>query len=238
MSHGIHRNREQVLERAAFLSRGGYRVLVFDLRGHGGSTPAPLTGGLHEASDFKAALRYLDSRGDHRGLRVFFGLSLSAMAALRALSDGAQADALVADSPLPDAKAYVARRTAAGMFMRIPGFFERCLESFNRKTGLRLTPGDLELIPVAGRVGVPVLLIAGEKDDLAPAADIQRLFRSLGTSTRRLLYVPEAGHDETYRKFRVMYERGVLEFLRDAREGFPKPARVTPSPARTPVRKK
>jgi pimeloyl-ACP methyl ester carboxylesterase len=223
MSHGVHKNREQVMDRAGFLSRGGYRVLLFDLRGHGASTPAPLTAGLREAEDYAAALRFLDTLPKQKGPRVLFGLSLSAMAAVRALAGGLKADALVADSPLPDAGAYLARRTAAGPFMGWPGFFERCLAEFNRRTGMSMTAKDMDLLPVVRGVRVPVMVIAGEKDDLAPAREVQRMFNALGTPTRRLLYVPEAGHDETYRKFRIMYERAVLEFLRDVREGFPEP---------------
>lgn len=231
MSHGVFKNREQVMERAGFLVRAGYRVLVFDLRGHGASTRAPLTAGVDEAADYAAALRYLDGQGRDPGPRVLFGLSLSAMAALRAAAEGASVGALVLDSPLPDAKAYLTKRTPAGPFMGWPGFFDRCLAAFRRLTGRSLTPGDMDILPLASRVRVPVMQISGEKDDLVPATDAQRLFNRLGTNNRRLLYVPEAGHDETYRKFRVMYERGVLEFLREVREGFPKPqAAIRPRP--------
>ncbi|HET9869134.1 MAG TPA: hypothetical protein VFR02_01375, partial [bacterium] len=35
LTHGVFKNREQVLARAEFLARAGYQVLLFDLRGCG-----------------------------------------------------------------------------------------------------------------------------------------------------------------------------------------------------------
>jgi pimeloyl-ACP methyl ester carboxylesterase len=222
MSHGVFHNREQVLERAGFLARAGYRILLFDLRGHGASTKAFLSGGVGEAADFTAAARFLEGTGREVKPRILFGLSLSSMAAMYALGGGLQAEALIADSPLPNGSSWVSRRTLGGMFMGLPGFFDACVRAYDRRTGLSLKASDLDLMPVARKIHVPVMIITGEKDDLAGAQDVRKLFEASESRFRRLIYVPEAGHDETYQKFRIMYERGVLEFLKQVREGFPK----------------
>jgi pimeloyl-ACP methyl ester carboxylesterase len=229
LSHGIFHNREQVFSRAVFLARAGYRVLLFDLRGHGASTPAPLSGGLNEAKDFDAALRYLDGSGRVRKPVVLFGLSLSAMAALRAAAGGAQAGGVIADSPLMNGRSYVSRRTMGGFFMGWPRFFDLCLSAYNRKTGLLLRESDLDLMPVVRALDIPVLYLSGEKDDLARPADVQKLFSATRSPQKRLVFIPNAGHDQTYQKFRIGYERAVLEFLGNVRGGFPPPRKGGPS---------
>jgi alpha-beta hydrolase superfamily lysophospholipase len=222
LTHGLFHNRDQVLTRAVFLQEAGYQVLTFDLRGHGESGPSPLSGGFLESGDFLAASAFLTQKHWVQKPLVFFGFSLGAICALRAGAVQA-VDAVISDSPLPNVKSYVSRRTLGAPFSRLPGFLTQCLQAYNSATGLRLEEKDLDLAPVVSQIqSVPVLIFSGEKDDLAISGEVQKLFDQCPSPHRRLVYIPDAGHEQTYSQFPVIYEKAVLDFLKDVREGFPK----------------
>jgi uncharacterized protein len=224
LSHGVFKNRQQVLSRAAFLSHLGYQTLLFDQRGEGLSGNSPVSGGLLEAGDYLAAEAYLESRHALRKPVVFFGFSLGAMSALRAAVKAPQVDAVIADSPLANIESYVSRRTMGGTFSSMPGFLPRVLEAYDLLTGLSLRVEDLDLMPVVAQLGeIPVLYITGENDNLAKPEEVRQLFEHTSSHHRRLIYIPDAGHEETYKKYPVIYEKVVTEFLTDLRNGFPKP---------------
>ncbi len=223
-SHGVFKNRQQVLGRAVFLWNLGYQCLLFDLRGCGESGPSPVSGGVSEANDYLAAEKFLESRHELGKPVVFFGFSLGAMSALRAAVGDSNLDAVIADSPLANLKSYVSRRTIGGAFTSLPGFLGACLKDYDQLTGLTLTEKDLDLTPVVEKLNQPpVLYITGEGDDLAKSDEVRRLFENTPAPHRRLAYIPDAGHEETFKKFPVIYEKVVTEFLTDLRNGFPKP---------------
>jgi uncharacterized protein len=244
LTHGAFHNREQVLTRAVFLQEAGYQVLTFDLRGHGESAPAPLTGGFLEAGDFTAAERFLSDKHWIKKPLTFYGFSLGAICALRS---GAvePVDAIIADSPLPNVKSYVSRKTIGAPFASLPGFLAQCLRAYDLATGLHLTETDLDLVPVMRQIKtVPVLIFSGEKDDLARSSEVQGLFDQCPAPHRRLVYIPDAGHEQTYSQYPVIYEKAVLDFLRDVKDGFPEDkntpgifSKPLPKPNATPIKK-
>lgn len=224
LSHGVFKNREQVLSRADFLVKAGYQALLFDHRGNGMSGDSPTSGGLMESKDYSAALQFLKDK--HRVVKplVLFGFSMGAMSALRAAAVEPEVEAVVADSPLANIRSYVSRRTMGGSFTALPGFLSRCLKAYDSLSGLSLTEGDLDLVPVVQSYhDLPVIYITGEGDDLAKSEEVRKLFEKTVSTHRRLVYVPEAGHEETFAKFPIIYRKSVMEFLTDLRNGFPKP---------------
>ncbi len=230
LTHGVFKNRQQVMGRAAFLWKLGYQVLLFDLRGSGESGPSPVSGGLLESGDFLAAESFLDGRHLLKKPVVFFGFSLGAMCALRAAVNAPQVDAVIADSPLANIKSYVSRRTVGGVFTSLPGFLPAVLRDYNQLTGLSLTEGDLDLVPVVEQIKqTPVLYLSSPGDDLAKAAEVQLLFQKTLARHRRLAYLPEAGHEESFKKFPMIYEKMVKEFLADLKKGFPKSDDLPPN---------
>lgn len=211
--HGVFHNRTQMLSRAVFLHKAGYQVLMFDLRGHGQSDHAPLTGGLEETRDLLGAVDYLKSGNKLKEPLVLFGLSLGGMAAMRAGVTVPEA-VLIVDSPLADARAYVSRRTLGKWFIHLPGFFDRCMAAYNHDTGLHLTTEDLDLIPTAQLLKDRwVLFFVGERDELARVNEVDRLFKYTATRTKHIFIAPSAGHEGTLQSAPALYERTVLEFM-------------------------
>ena len=222
LTHGVFKNRQQVLPRALFFRKLGYQVLLFDQRGNGQSGNSPVSGGILEAGDFLAAEKYLDGKHELKKPIVFFGFSMGAMSALRAGTQASPLDAVIADSPLANLKSYVSRRTMGGIFSYLPGFLPACLKDYDQLTGLSLTAKDLDLIPVVEKLGeTPVLYITGESDDLARSSEVRQLFQHTPAHHKWLVYMPDSGHEETYQKFPVVYEMKVKEFLDDLKKGFP-----------------
>jgi alpha-beta hydrolase superfamily lysophospholipase len=224
LSHGVFKNRGQVLSRAIFLMKLGYQVLLFDHRGEGLSGPSPVTGGVLEAGDYLAAVNYLKVQHHLAKPVVFFGFSLGAISALRAAPQCADVDAVIADSPLPNVKSYVSRRGMGGQLANLPGFFDCCLKDYDQLTGLSLKASDLDLVPVVKHFDEkPILYITGEADDLARSAEVRALFNETQTHHRSLVYIPEAGHEQTYSLYPAVYEQAVKTFLTQVRENFPEP---------------
>ena len=79
--HGLTATRRYVLMGARLLERSGYRVISYDARGHGSSTPAPAPGEYayeHLIADLEAVL---DALGVQRAILV--GASMGAHTAVR-----------------------------------------------------------------------------------------------------------------------------------------------------------
>lgn len=64
--HGVRGNRRDMLERARFLARAGYSVLLIDLQAHGESTGKHITFGYLESRDAQAAVEFLREAGGRR----------------------------------------------------------------------------------------------------------------------------------------------------------------------------
>jgi alpha-beta hydrolase superfamily lysophospholipase len=227
MTHGAFKNREQMLSRSVFIHRLGCNVLLFDQRGEGQSGDAALSGGVSESGDYLGAVRYASVDKKVQGPIVLFGFSMGAISALRAgvslVGYDAHPIALIADSPLANLKSYVSRRTMGGNFASFPGFLAKVLAAYDQASGLPLKEEDLDLLPIVRKLdGVPVVYITGEKDDLAKSEEVRKLFEATNSHQKRLIYIPDAGHEETYKLYPVIYEKVVEEFLKDLKGGFPK----------------
>lgn len=156
------------------LSRAGFAVLLFDYRGYGGNPGSPTERGL--LTDARAAARYLAARDDVDARRIaYFGESLGAAVAV-ALATEAPPAVLVLRSPFT---------SLADM----------------RKLHYPLLPFDFLLldrypaIDQIARVTAPVLVIAGERDEVVPPAHSRRLFDA-ANEPKRFLLVPTAHHND------------------------------------------
>ena len=64
--HGLDGNRSSLLGLSAALTRAGFSVLAFDLRGHGRSDDARMGAGIHERDDVLGAIDYVVTRRSKR----------------------------------------------------------------------------------------------------------------------------------------------------------------------------
>ncbi len=83
--HGIDSNRSSMLGLSAVLTRAGFSVLVFDLRGHGESDAAQMGAGLRERDDVLGAVDYIiEQRGARPGAVFLHGTSYGGAISLMA----------------------------------------------------------------------------------------------------------------------------------------------------------
>ena len=172
MCHGNGGDRSMRVPLAAALNRLGMSVLLLDYRGFGGNPGRPTEEGL--AADARAAQAWLAARpGSDR--MVYFGESLGAAVVLE-LALQRPPEALVLRSPftsLPDVAA-----------VHYPWLPVRWL--------LMDRYPSLERIAA---VRAPVLVVAGDRDDIVPEPMSRRLFDA-ADEPKRYVVVPGAGHND------------------------------------------
>ena len=155
------------------LHRAGLSVLLFDYRGYGGNPGRPSEDGL--AADAHAAQAFLAAQPEVDPERIaYFGESLGSAVAVRLA---------------------IERRPAA-LLLRSPF---TSLADVGRLHYPWLPVGALladryPSIDRIGRVAVPVLVIAGERDSLVPAALSRRLYAA-APEPKRFVLVPDADHN-------------------------------------------
>lgn len=157
---------------AAALNRIGLSVLLFDYRGYGGNPGQPSEDGT--AADARAAQAWLAAQPGVEKI-VYFGESLGGAVAVGLAVERPPA-ALILRSPftsLPDVGA-----------MHYPWLPVR-----------RLLMDRYPSIDRIGSVHVPVMVIAGDRDDIVPEALSRRLYGA-ANEPKRYVLVPGAGHND------------------------------------------
>ncbi len=104
LTHGTPGNRVSMIQRAAFLFKHGYNVLLFDFQSYGQSQGVMSTLGMVESEDILSAISYIRSLPDTSDSKIgVLGLSMGATAAVLAASRTNDIAALVAESCPVDA---------------------------------------------------------------------------------------------------------------------------------------
>ncbi len=226
IAHRIDHTRQVMLPRAAFLVRGGYGVLLVDLRGHGESGGKIVSPGLLEARDILGALRYIRSRGDHEPV-VAMGVSYGAVASLIAAAESPDIAAVISDGAFPSGKdvsedisRHYLRSSRTNFWIRalflvssFPGVARATALIYYLRSGVYIGPELLSVIPSARNVRVPVLLISGERDWIVPTDKARQILSVIPDNRKQLVVIPNAVHDTTYSAAPTLYRNTVLSFL-------------------------
>jgi uncharacterized protein len=158
---------------AVALNRIGHSVLLFDYRGYGGNPGEPSERGL--AADARAARGWLAAQPAVDKI-AYFGESLGAAVAVGLAAVEQPPVALVLRSPftsLPD--------VAAVHYPFLPA--------------RRLLVDRYPSIDRIGSVRAPVLVVAGDRDDVVPEHLSSRLYDE-AREPKRYFVVPGAGHND------------------------------------------
>jgi len=192
LCHGYYRSLAEPFPLACELNRRGYHVLLVDFRGCGRSEGRFTTVGYREVEDVLGAVDYLRSRLDESTLGAL-GISMGAVAVLRAAPDCPTIAAVVADSAyadLEDTIRHKMREVLRWPVLMGPGW--ACV-----RVGERLSGGDWAAVRAVDAVGRlaprPLFLIHGERDDYLPSDNAQRLFEAAG-EPKELWLAPGSGH--------------------------------------------
>jgi pimeloyl-ACP methyl ester carboxylesterase len=211
LSHGYLMNRAELAPLAYTLWRRGISCLLLDLRAHGRSQGKQSYLGLREAEDVAAGVRA--ARAQVPGAKVvLIGSSMgSAAGVFAAAKYPGIADALILDS------CYSKLSSAILGWWRLIG--GRLLETLLWPTTLFATPiagfnpFSVDVSVALHQAGeVPVLLIHGDKDDLALPREAERN-RAACQGPAEIVWLRDCGHSEGRWERPVEYERAVLAFL-------------------------
>ena len=212
LCHGQGANKSDFTELAVALSRRGYAVLTFDFRAHGESEGRRSSLGHHEQKDIAAAYRFLAGRPDIDRDRVgIYGFSLGGAAAILTAAKTGWFRAVVADSAFTSLRDQ-AREAITG-FYHLPSFPFLPLAVAGYELYFQTSVSRVAPESVIGLLSPnPVLIIAGEGDDLIPAESGRRLFQA-AKEPKEIWIIPVAGHGYTVSAAGDEYDRRVGEFF-------------------------
>lgn len=212
--HGYLGARDQMLPVAAWAEGQGWSSLLVDQRGSGGSGGDRTSIGRLEAYDAAAAVAW--ARANRPGPVVVYGFSMGAAAAIGAVARaGAQPDGLILEG------CYAELREAVGWRVAMMGLPERPLSEWLGLWGsVVLGTNMLAQSPEddAKHVDVPTLLLHGADDPRAPADNGRRIEAGL-RGPRRLVVLPDTGHQLGVNHARAPWAAAVATLLEQASAG-------------------
>jgi len=210
--HGVGANKSDFTELAAALARRGFYALLFDFRAHGDSGGSRSSLGYHEQKDVDAALQFLKERRKIDPKRIgIYGFSLGGSTAILAAAKTGAFSAVVADSAFSSLRDQA--RTAITGFYHLPAFPFLHLAVLGYE--LYFQTGIDTVSPVAAIADispVPVLIIAGEGDQLIPAENGRSLYDA-ARDPKELWIIPGADHGGTLAAGGAAYGNRVGEFF-------------------------
>ena len=197
---------------ATELLAGGYDVLLFDFRGHGRSSSAPVSYGVTEAADVIAAVEFLQRRPGVDGQRIgVFGTGMGAYAAMLAAPRCREIRCVVGESLYPSVDS--ALRGYARDVHLPTGLGTLMGWGLDLYFGHRLV--DYTAVDAAAAFGeCGVLLVNGAEDRRTPVSDLAPIL-SAGRQNAASMVVARAGHGEALKdpatmKMVVKYFDGYL----------------------------
>jgi pimeloyl-ACP methyl ester carboxylesterase len=206
---GIRANRLSMVDRARFLCRAGYSVLLIDFQATGETEGDHITFGWKESRDVLAAVDFL-RHIDPTDRIAIIGSSLGGVAALLA-TPPLKVDALVLEEAYPTIE--IATRNRMENYLgRIGRMMTPILmNQLHRRLGV--SASQLRPVDHIASVECPLLIISGEKDRSTRPSDTRMLFER-ARSPKQLWFVPNAGRVDLHRATAVDYESRVLAFLK------------------------
>jgi alpha-beta hydrolase superfamily lysophospholipase len=174
---------------------GRCNVLLFDLRGEGGSAGHSRSFGVREAQDVLGAVQYLQESHAQASRHIFaFGISQGASAVIRAAAADQRVRAVVVDSTLTIAQDILPARALLGLPAPLRFYLAGMTRAFaSAELGCNLFH-QTDLAAVAARLSPrPLLVIHGAQDRIADPNEAVRLYEAAG-QPKCLDLVPDAGH--------------------------------------------
>ena len=221
-SHGLFRNRVELLARLVPACKAGYGMLLYDSRSHGASDRAIVSFGYYERRDVLGAVRYVERRYAEPASRpaiVLMGVSMGAVATLEAASQSSAYAALILDSPFSDLRQTVTDHVR--LFLGLPRFPFPDLFIFwySRIAGFDPGLSDSHLALKKAKP-VPLLIIGSEGDERIPSRVARSLYEESPAALKRLkIFGSDVPHGASARLHPQEYWEMLQSFLSEALPG-------------------
>ena len=189
--HGYDSSRVSVLPQAKMLAKAGYGVLLYDMRGHGESSPVMRSMGWADVADVETAVTWLQTRDDVDPGRIgIYGFSIGGQVALRAAAQLGTIQAVAADGAgFANNKDTPPLKTISEQIIRTGnGIVYKGVEW---RTGFAAPAAVIDII--SDIAPYPLLLIAaGQSDEMEPR--IVQNFYDYAQEPKTIWFIPETGH--------------------------------------------
>jgi alpha-beta hydrolase superfamily lysophospholipase len=207
--HGYSDCKAEFLDEARAFHDLGFRCLLVDFRGCGGSTGSVTTVGVREADDVLAALAFARRRWPDEPF-VLYGRSMGAVAVLRAMTTTPEPiAALVLECPFDRMLNTVKARFAA---MGVPAFPSAQLLLFWGSVQRGFNGFTHNPVSYARQVRVPTVILHGSNDAWVTHEQIAAVHDNLA-GPRRLLNFPGIGHESIVARVPAEWKACVDQFL-------------------------
>lgn len=206
--HGYSGEKSSLLERAKVFSSMGYRTLLIDFGGSGGSEGNQTTIGFYEAEQVAEVVAYVRSRGEANIL--VFGTSMGAAAVMKAAADRSiDVEHLVLECPFATMLSTVQARFK---LMNVPPFPMAHLLVFWGGLENRFNAFSHNPVDYASLIHTPTLLIYGSEDDKVSLSDTEHVFGNL-SGDKSLKVIAGAGHEDFLDHHREEWIEAVTHFV-------------------------
>jgi alpha-beta hydrolase superfamily lysophospholipase len=206
--HGVRADRSSMVSRAQLLIRNGFSVLLIDLQAEGETPGEAITLGYRESRDVVAARDWIRSRASGRRIGVI-GESMGGASVLLA-PQPLGFDAVVLEAVYPRIGRAIENRIRLWLGPLAPVLTPLLLLQLRPR--LHISESDLEPIRSIGRLGAPVLVVAGSRDQHTTLAESQELFGA-AAEPKQMWIVEGAKHQDFLRYDSKGYEEHVVKFL-------------------------
>ena len=221
MLHGFSGSKAEILAVSPVFWKRGCDVLAYDARGHGESSRALLTYGVHEREDLLRAVEWLAAKTDLPRSKIgLAGWSYGAATAIQAASEaGGDVAFVLADSSYSSlrdiAEVQAEKQFGTWATLFVPGALVISAVRA-RFDGTRPAPAS-----AIEDVRSPVLLVHSRQDGFTPVEHSERIYENSDHSRTRLV-IPgwEAPHAHSFTENPVAYTGVVDRFLDEFAPGF------------------
>jgi uncharacterized protein len=207
--HAVRADRSTMVSRAQLLMKHGFSVLLVDLQGHGETPGEAITFGLRESADVVAAREWIKHTAPGRTIGVL-ACSLGGASVLLAPQPSGF-DAVVLEAVYPRITRAVENRIRIRLGFLAPILTPLLLMQLEPR--LHIAASDLEPIRSIGRLGAPVLIAAGSKDEHTTLEETRALFEA-ASDPKSLWVVEGARHQDLLAYDKMGYEEHVVGFLK------------------------
>jgi fermentation-respiration switch protein FrsA (DUF1100 family) len=205
---GVRANRLSMIDRAQFLRRLGYSVLLIDFQATGETQGDHITFGARESLDVMAAVDFARRREPSRRVGVI-GSSLGGAAALLA-TPPLHVDTLILEAVYPSIERATGNRLQKYLGPVGPFFGPLLLAQLRPRLGI--SAAQLRPIDHIEAVRAPVLIINGAEDRNTTSEDAKLLYER-AREPKDLWLVPGAGHVDLHSAAPKDYEAHIARAL-------------------------
>ena len=193
--HGIYTRSLSMIPRAMKLADAGYRTVLVDLRGHGGSTGDYISFGVREARDLSQVIDALHERKLVAGRLGVYGVSFGAATSIQLAGCDPRIEAVVAVAPfsaMRDEVPHFGRTMVPGVGWAVTDRgYQGAIDEAGRVA--QFDPNEASAVEAIRRTKAQVLIIHGTNDWVVPHWHGERLHKAAPDHSE-LVSIPLQGH--------------------------------------------